>query len=185
MQRIPTLLAVVALAVGLAASGTGLAQGTGTAGTTGGPRSASGSPAFADVPPCHWAASAVAKVAKAGIFVGFPPDPAYLSVNALRQVFEGLRCADPAWSLRFLSGAPRAFASTPGPALAAFTLDPTITSLSASSARISLQLTAVVAEAGGQRRLERTGSVTATHGTAGWRVPYAELASLDLPFFPR
>lgn len=61
---------------------------------------------FADVPPCHWAYEAVNEMAELGIFIGFPPEDGFLSVNALRQVFEGLRCDAPEWSLRFLSGAP-------------------------------------------------------------------------------
>ncbi len=179
------LLTIGALASGLAGSGYVLAQGARPGGNVAGSSTATPAPLFADVPPCHWAAKAVAKVAHAGIFVGFPPDPAYLSVNALRQVFEGLRCGDRGWSLRFLTGAPHAFSAAPEPALAGFTLKPSITSLGASTARLTFRLQAVVDEGGGPHTLVRQGSVTVTNTKAGWQIPYAELASLDLPFFPR
>ncbi len=178
----------------VAGAGTALAQGAGAAaanaaGATGGSNAAGsdaagGAPAFADVPPCHWAAAAVAKVARTGIFVGYPPDPRYLSVNALRQVFEGLKCGDPAWSLRFLTGAPGTFAATGGPTLSRFTLSPSVVSLSKTNARLAFKLTAVIDAGGAQRTLVRQGSVTATHTSAGWRVAYADLAALDLPVFP-
>lgn len=173
----------------VAGPGTVLAQGAGAAAAGGaanvaGSSAAGGAPAFADVPPCHWAAAAVAKVARTGIFVGYPPDPRYLSVNALRQVFEGLKCGDPAWSLRFLTGAPGAFAATGGPTLARFTLNPSIVSLGKTSARLAFKLTAVIDAGGAQRTLVRQGSVTATHTSAGWQVAYADLAALNLPLFP-
>lgn len=170
------------LATATLATGTGLAQGAASARAGAG---ADAAPAFADVPPCHWAAAAVARVERAGIFVGFPPDPSYLSVNALRQVFEGLKCGDPSWTLRFLAGAPAALRLAPGPALASFELEPRIVSLSKADARLAFRLTAVIRQHGTTETLERQGTVMATRTHAGWQIAYAGLAKLGLPFFPR
>lgn len=189
MQRLPTLLVAAALAAAgasascaMAEGGAGGGHGAAAAATA---AAAAGAPAFSDVPPCHWAARAVAKTAGDGIFVGFPPDPAYDSVNALRQVFEGLRCGAPAWSLRFLTGASGAFPADAAPALASFTLDTSIEAVSAGEAELAFELTAVVDRNGTRRTLTRQGTVTATRTGAGWQVAYADLAGLDLPFFPR
>ena len=83
-------------------------------------------------------------MARTGIFVGFPPDPGYDSVNALRQVFEGLQCGQPSWSVRFMTGVPGAFWATGGPSLASFTLRPRVVSLDANEARLAFQLNAVI-----------------------------------------
>lgn len=139
---------------------------------------------FEDVPPCHWAAEAVAEVAELGIFIGFPSDGAYDSVNALRQVFEGLRCGDPSWSLRFLQGAPAVFGLAPVADLAGFALEPTLLELHDDRATVSFALTAVLVEAGVERTETRAGSVTLRSDGHGWRVAYGELAELDLALFP-
>ena len=139
---------------------------------------------FEDVPPCHWAAEAVAEVAQLGIFVGFPSDGAYDSVNALRQVFEGLRCGDPSWSLRFLHGAPAVFGLAPAADLMGFALEPTLLELHDDRASVSFALTAVLAEAGVERTEARAGTVTLRSDGHGWRVAYDELAELELALFP-
>lgn len=179
------LAALLAAGYGLGA-GAPTAAAPGAAGTTGAAGgAATPSSPFVDVPPCHWAAKAVSRVTGKGLFVGFPPDPAYDSVNALRQVFEGLKCGQPAWSMHFLEGAPDAFASAGGASLAGFDLTPTILSVGEHQAQIAFRLTAVIDERGAERTLERQGTVTATHTGAGWLVPYTQLASLGLPIFPR
>lgn len=187
VRHVSTILAAASLAAFAAAGhvpqGPALAAGAPLAGTSAGEASASF--AFSDVPPCHWAAGAVADVAGDGIFVGFPPDPGYDGVDALRQVFEGLRCGEPAWSLRFMSGAPDAFAARGGPVLVSYTLEPGIASVSADRAVLRFRLRAVVDRNGTQRTLTRRGTATATRTGAGWQVAYADLAALDLPFFPR
>lgn len=182
VKRLLTLLALGALATAPLGMGVGLAQGATPA--AGSANAAAAQPAFADVPPCHWAARAVARVAHLGIFVGFPPNPSYLSVNALRQVFEGVKCGDPSWSQRFLTGTPAAFPAAGAPKLAGFELQTRIVSLGKTRARLSFQLTARVDQNGAERTLERQGDVTATNTSAGWQVPYADLTKLDLPFFP-
>jgi hypothetical protein len=142
-------------------------------------------PAFADVPPCHWAADAVAELAGTGIFIGFPPDDAYLSVNALRQVFEGLRCAEPAWSLRFLDGASDAFTAGVGPALVGFALEPRLVSRDADRAEVAFTLTTVIDDDGVRSTETRAGTAEVRRSEVGWRVVYADLLTLALPVFPR
>jgi hypothetical protein len=139
---------------------------------------------FEDVPPCHWAAAAVAEVAELGIFIGFPSDGAYDSVNALRQVFEGLRCGDASWSLRFMQGAPARFGLAPAADLTGFALETTLLEMHDDRAIVSFALTAVVAEAGVERTEARSGTVTLRSDGHGWRVAYGELAGLDLALFP-
>jgi hypothetical protein len=141
-------------------------------------------PHFADVPPCHWAAEAVNRLAGMGIFVGFPPEPAYLSVNALRQVFEGLRCADPAWSLRFLEGAPMGFGEPPAPRLAGFELASELLMLTPEQARIAFTVTLVLDEPDLRRIETRHGEALARSDGVGWRISYASLAGLEPTLFP-
>lgn len=142
---------------------------------------AQGGPAFADVPPCHWAAEAVQRLAGTGIFIGFPPDDAYLSTNALRQVFEGLRCGDHAWSLRFIDGGPEALREPGLPDLEGFELEVQPAFIEAGRARLAFALTAVI----DGRTEVREGVVDVRRTDAGWQVAYADLAALDLPIFPR
>lgn len=141
---------------------------------------------FVDVPPCHWAADAVAELADLGIFIGFPRDDAYLAANALRQVFEGLRCDDPEWSRAFIVTAPDAFSEARLPQLAGFTLETTVLEQVADRAEIAYSLTAVIDHQGERRTELRDGTIEVWRGDdTGWRVAYAELAALDLPLFPR
>jgi hypothetical protein len=141
-------------------------------------------PRFADVPPCHWAAEAVNRLADLGIFIGFPPEPAYLSVNALRQVFEGLRCEDPSWSLRFLEGAPLGFGQPPAPRLAGFELTAELVELTADQARVAFTVLLVLDEAGLRRIETRQGEALVRRDGLGWRVAYASLAGLEPSLFP-
>jgi len=141
-------------------------------------------PHFADVPPCHWAAEAVSHVAGQGIFIGFPPDHSYLSVNALRQVFEGLRCADPGWSLRFLEGAPVGFGEPPAPRLTGFELTSELLKLTPEQARIAFSVTLVLDEPDLRRIETRHGEALVRRDGVGWRVSYASLAGLEPTLFP-
>ncbi|MBS3933484.1 MAG: S-layer homology domain-containing protein [Truepera sp.] len=141
-------------------------------------------PHFADVPPCHWAAEAVNRLAGQGIFIGFPPEPAYDSVNALRQVFEGLLCADPAWSLRFLEGAPVGFGEPPAPRLVGFELASELLELTAEQARIAFTVALVLDEPDLRRLETRHGEALVRRDGVGWRVSYASLAGLEPTLFP-
>jgi hypothetical protein len=140
-------------------------------------------PSFDDVPPCHWAAEAVADLDRLGIFIGFPADAGYESVNAVRQVFEGLRCGDPAWSLRFVRAAPAAFGLQPRVVLVAFALEADVEAWTSVGARIAYSLTTVTEEDGVRRSDQRAGHIEVVRDPFGWRVDYAALAGLELPLF--
>jgi hypothetical protein len=124
-------------------------------------------PYFADVPPCHWAFEAVNRLAGA-LFVGFPPRDDYLAVNAVWQVFEGLRCEDPSWSLRFLEGAPEALAVGVPVRLVGFELETALISLEADTAEVSLSLLASLEEAGERHSETRQGTVNIVRTVDGW-----------------
>ncbi|WP_027481270.1 hypothetical protein, partial [Deinococcus pimensis] len=64
-----------------------------------------------DVPPCAPGAAEVRAMVEAGVLLGFPATPSELARNAVRQVFEGLRCGDVAWTTRFMSGVPQGYAT--------------------------------------------------------------------------
>ncbi len=139
---------------------------------------------FADVPPCHWAAEAVAELAEVGIFIGFPVDHDYLAANALRQVFEGLRCDDLDWSRAFIEAAPEAFAEVAGVQLVGFALDTVVVERVGPRAEIGYSLTTVVEHQATRITEVREGTIEAQLGAAGWQVAYADLADLALPVFP-
>jgi hypothetical protein len=138
---------------------------------------------FLDVPPCHWAAEAVAELADLHIVIGFPPDDAYSAENAFRQVFEGLRCEDPAWSLAFLAAAPAAFGTGPA-TLVGFSLRSEVIAREATRVRLAYELTAVLEEQGVRSTHEREGVAEVHRGDEGWRVPYDDVRALALPIFP-
>ena len=136
---------------------------------------------FLDVPPCSFAASAVARTAQLGIFQG---SPAELARNAVQQVFEGLKCGDVAWTTRFIAQLPQGYA-TGIPQLGA-TLEPGFefealdTQLTPTSAAVRYRL--AYREQG--KRVERT--VTAQlvpDQQTGWRVLFGSLHDSGLPFF--
>lgn len=136
---------------------------------------------FVDVPPCHWAAEATRVLAARGLFQGYPADPRELAENALRQVFEGLRCGDVGWSLEFLEGAAASFAAGSVEGLEGFELRKLQSSIDGDRASITFQLV-----------VSYKGVVYTRQGTArlvfiqpGWKVLYESLVGLKLPFFPK
>jgi hypothetical protein len=137
--------------------------------------------AFVDVPPCHWAAEAVRVLAARGLIQGYPADRRELAENALRQVFEGLKCGDPEWSLEFLEGAPSSFTSDPADRLEGFELRGLQSRIDGDRASIAFQVVAshkgVVYTRGGTARL--------VFVQPGWKVLYESLVVLELPFFPK
>ncbi|RIH84617.1 S-layer homology domain-containing protein [Calidithermus roseus] len=136
---------------------------------------------FVDVPPCHWAAEAVRALAAKELVQGSPAGSRELVENALRQVFEGLRCGDPGWSLEFLEGAAASFAAGSVEKLEGFELRKLQTSIDGDRASVAFQLV-----------VSREGVVYTRQGTArlvsiqpGWKVLYESLVELKLPFFPK
>lgn len=146
-----------------------LAQGQPPAGTS----------PFVDVPPCHWARAALEAISR--------PDPnqrpqasALLAENALRQVFEGLKCNDPAWSERFLQDPTPGFGRSEA-SLRNFELSGVQTQVSGNQATIRFRLTAVL----NGTTLQRSGTARLFFAEQGWKVDYASLTTLNLPVFPR
>jgi hypothetical protein len=134
---------------------------------------------FVDVPPCHWAAPAIGQIS--GRLEVSPEQVRgsnYLAENALRQVFEGLRCGDLEWSANFMTGTPSG--TTPVGTLSGFELRNVVSAISDTSATITFELTAVIDGA----TLERSGSAELVFQDERWLVSYPSLAALDLPFFP-
>jgi hypothetical protein len=136
---------------------------------------------FVDVPPCHWAAQAIDQVS--GLDQVQPASSAPLAVNALEQVFAGLRCENVNWAVRFVAGAPETFAQ--GGTLKGYTLSALETRVQGAQASVRYRLTVTLDRAGTTSTSTRTGTVQlqADPGT-GWRVAYASLKAMNLPIFP-
>lgn len=139
--------------------------------------------AFADVPPCHWAAQAVNRLAEKNIIVGFPPEDSYLANNALRQVFAGLWCDEPSWSLRFLQGASANFGETET-RVVNYDLEVITQELDVQRGNITFRVVVVLEQDGVQQTESREGTAVVVRDGEGWRVDYASLLALDLPIFP-
>lgn len=143
-------------------------------------------PVLLDVPPCVYAAEAVGRLTALGILQGFPTTPAELARNAVRQVFEGLRCGDVAWTTRFLAGVPQGYAAgvpTLGaPLKGGFEFTALETRVDGNRATVRYRLR----YGGGAGATERGGSARLIpDADSGWRVEFASLQEGELPFFPR
>ncbi len=138
-----------------------------------------GTSPFVDVPPCHWARPALEAIAHPSPQAR-PQPSLLLAENALLQVFEGLRCNDPAWSLRFLLNPAPGFGQNPS-GLRGFELRVLQSALAGSQATLRFALTAMVEGA----TLRRNSTARLVFEPEGWKVDYASLAALELPLFPR
>lgn len=138
-----------------------------------------GTSPFVDVPPCHWARAAVEAIARPDPNIRLQPT-ALLAENALRQVFEGLKCSDPVWSERFLQNPSAAFGRAPA-RLNAFELEALQTQFAGNRATLRFNLTAVLDGS----PVRRSGEARLIFGEQGWRVEYDSLVTLNLPLFPR
>ncbi len=132
---------------------------------------------FVDVPPCHWAADAVGRIA------GEPQvteaqTSTYLVENAVQQVFEGLRCGNLTWSAYFLNDVPAGTA--PQGTLESFSLSNVGSSISGDNASVSFTVMAVV---DGQT-YTREGEANLLFTDGRWAVDYSSLAALGLPILP-
>jgi hypothetical protein len=138
--------------------------------------------AFVDVPSCHWATEAINQIS--GETSVTPVQNASTATNAFRQVFEGMKCADPNWTLRFIQNAPdslRALISSDP--LKGFSLPSVSATVSSNTASVKFKLTVT---------LKNGSSVTKTGNAqliadkqAGWKVVYSSLSALNIPIFPK
>lgn len=141
--------------------------------------SAAAQPTFPDVPPCHWAADAVGRIAGDNeVEAAQARSSRYLAANAVRQVFEGLRCQTPEWSEAFLLDAPDSW--PPERAVYEFTLSVGEVQLDGDRGSAQIELTAPANDGWGQR----TGELELHFVDGGWKVSYPSLAALGLPLFP-
>ena len=133
---------------------------------------------FVDVPPCHWAAGAVGRLASVETSAR-PERSALLAVNAVQQVFEGLKCGDTAWSARFIEGASGGFAAALK--IGNFELQNVQTQISGNNATVRFSLVVNL----GDQTVRRNGAAQLVFGAEGWKVGYGSLVALNLPVFPR
>ena len=138
--------------------------------------------AFVDVPSCHWAVEAINQVS--GETSVSPVQNASTAINAFRQVFEGVKCADPNWTLRFVQDAPESLraliSSNP---LKSFSLPNTKASVSSNNASVNFKL---VVNLKNGSSISRTGAVKLiADKQTGWKVSYSSLSALNLPIFPK
>lgn len=138
--------------------------------------------AFVDVPSCHWAVEAINQVS--GETSVTPVQNASTAINAFRQVFEGVKCADPNWTLRFIQDAPESLrALISSDPLKGFSLPNLKASVSSNAASVNFKL--VVTLKNGSS-ISKTGVVKLiADKQTGWKVSYSSLSALNLPIFPK
>jgi hypothetical protein len=137
--------------------------------------------AYVDVPACHWAVAAI-NIVSAGDKVT-PAQSASTAQNAVRQVFEGMQCGDPAWTNKFIAGAPSGLAALiSSKPVRGFQLSFGQTTVSGKSATVVVNITLTL-NSGVQKR---TGTLNlSSDNSAAWRVNYASLVALNLTIFPK
>jgi hypothetical protein len=138
--------------------------------------------AFVDVPSCHWATEAINQIS--GETAVTPVQNASTAVNAFRQVFEGVKCADANWTLRFIQDAPEALrALISSDPLKGFSLPNVRAVVSSNTANVNFKLSVVLKNG---LNVARTGSVKlVADKQSGWKVVYSSLSALNLPIFPK
>lgn len=134
---------------------------------------------FVDVSPCHWATEAVAGISgQPQVDEAQARASTYLAENALRQVFEGLKCGELGWSAKFMSGTPQG--TVPVGSLTGFDLSSSAVDLSGDEGTVSFALAATI----DGEQFTRDGSAALVFSDGRWQVRYASLAALGLPIFP-
>jgi hypothetical protein len=134
---------------------------------------------FVDVSPCHWATEAVNKISGTPqVDVEQARASTYLAENALRQVFEGLRCGNAVWSAKFISDTSED--ALPLAGVTSFNLQPLGTDLGGERGSLRFSLTATI----DGEAFSRQGTVDLVFLEQRWQVTYPSLVALDLPVFP-
>lgn len=138
--------------------------------------------AFVDVPSCHWATEAINQIS--GETSVTPAQNASTAANAFRQVFEGMKCADPNWTLQFIQNAPESLrALIAGDPLKGFSLPAVTATVSSNTAKVNFKLTVTLKNGSS---FTKTGNAQLiADKKAGWKVVYSSLSALNLPVFPK
>ena len=141
-------------------------------------------PVFIDVPVCHWASTAINAVAGE---VAAPAKNVSTAQNAVRQMFEGLQCGNADWVSRFVEGAPAGLAATAtSKVLRSYSITFGKSSLNAGTASIAFTVNLSYATNNGVVAIKRSGTARLNSSDeTGWKVVYASLSSLKLPFLPK
>ena len=140
-------------------------------------------PVFIDVPVCHWASTAINAVAGE---VAAPAKSVSTAQNAVRQMFEGLQCGNADWVSRFVEGAPAGLAATAtSKVLRSYSITFGKSSLNAGTASIAFTVNLSYATNNGVVAIKRSGTAQLNSSDeTGWKIVYASLSSLNLPFLP-
>jgi hypothetical protein len=137
--------------------------------------------AYVDVPSCHWAVQAI-NVVSSGDKVT-PAQSSANAQNAVRQVFEGIQCGDPAWVKNFIANAPSGLdAQVIQKPMRSFSITFGRTTIDGNGATVAINLTLSLST--GVVRRTATVSLSSDVKTA-WKVNYASLAALNLSMFPK
>ncbi len=138
--------------------------------------------AFVDVPSCHWATEAINQIS--GETSVTPAQNASTAANAFRQVFEGMKCADPNWTLQFIQNAPESLrALISSDPLKGFSLANVTATVSSNTAKVNFKLNITLKNG---LSVARTGNAQlVTDKKTAWKVVYSSLSALNLPVFPK
>ena len=140
---------------------------------------------FVDVPDCHWASNSINISVDRN--VAAPAKSALTAQNALRQVFEGMKCGSADWVSRFVEAAPSGLAGIASQrAVQGFNLTFTKAVLNGTKASLGFNMTLTYALNGKVVTVKRSGAANlVANDETGWKVAYTSLSSLNLPIFPK
>ena len=140
--------------------------------------------AFIDVPVCHWASTAINAVAGE---VAAPAKTLSTAQNAVRQMFEGLQCGSADWVSRFVEGAPAGLAATAtSKVLRSYSITFGKANLNGGAASVAFTANLTYNSPSGVVTIKRSGTAKLNvSDETGWKVIYASLSSLNVPFLPK
>ena len=141
-------------------------------------------PVFIDVPVCHWASTAINAVAGE---VAAPAKNVSTAQNAIRQMFEGLQCGNADWVSRFIEGAPAGLSTTAtSKVLRSYSLEFGKSVVNGAKASVAFNANLTYTTSSGVVTIKRSGTARLNSSDeTGWKVVYASLSSLNVPFLPK
>lgn len=141
-------------------------------------------PVFVDVPVCHWASEAISAVS---VESAAPAKTISTAQNAVRQLFEGLQCGNADWVSRFVEGAPTGLSATASSkVLRSYSLEFGKASVNGGAASVTFTANLTYNSASGLVTIKRSGTARlSASDETGWKVVYASLSSLNVPFLPK